>query len=291
MSVKLQPIEKCSGVIILNDEYQNLLEFPHSETVKLFKQHGFLLFKGFQADRKHLEEFAKRFSARFVIDPDRALDPEGRFVQQVGDGQDEIILHSENAASPFRPDIIWFCCLVPAAQNGETTFCDAVKLWEALDPSTQQFFLQHKIKYVRNYSAGSWKRFMGPGATLDDLRERLGNMQGISYRINSDESIYTEYCCEAMLKPRWGNVAYAFSNSIIYNSISTNRIYQLSLEDDSPIPAHMLDEIITKAQDLCGLISWEKGDLAMLDNLRFLHGRKAFTDAQRNILILQGMIR
>ena len=36
-------------------------------------------------------------------------------------------------------------------------------------------------------------------------------------------------------------------------------------------------------------VAWEPGDLLMVDNSRFMHGRRAFADPQREHLTLMGI--
>jgi alpha-ketoglutarate-dependent taurine dioxygenase len=42
---------------------------------------------------------------------------------------------------------------------------------------------------------------------------------------------------------------------------------------------------------LTGEISWQPGDLVMIDNSRFLHGRRAFNDDRRRIFALLSYLK
>jgi alpha-ketoglutarate-dependent taurine dioxygenase len=47
----------------------------------------------------------------------------------------------------------------------------------------------------------------------------------------------------------------------------------------------IVSEINKIAERLITEISWQKGDILMLDNTRIMHGRRAFFDNQRDIYL------
>ena len=57
----------------------------------------------------------------------------------------------------------------------------------------------------------------------------------------------------------------------------------MSFDDGEPISADIIEEIRQAMQDLTEEISWQPGDLAFIDNWRFLHGRNPFKDTDRKI--------
>ena len=60
------------------------------------------------------------------------------------------------------------------------------------------------------------------------------------------------------------------------------------MADGQEIPKKILEEIKQKADDLTYEHSWEKGDFLMVDNLRFLHGRRAYyKDDPRELFVIQ----
>ena len=52
------------------------------------------------------------------------------------------------------------------------------------------------------------------------------------------------------------------------------------------IPAALLQQILDASAELTIALAWQPGDVVMIDNTRWLHGRHAFRDPQRRVLSL-----
>lgn len=270
--------------IIQGKQGSNILELPVAQTFHLFKSYGILLFRGFNVNYKQMNAFAKQFGNRFILDKDRPIiDPSHKFVTLVDPGMHYVSPHCENANSPFRPDVVWFCCAVPAAKGGETLFWDGVRVWEELSEELKQLFISRKIRFFQKFPAADWKRFLGAGATLYDLRQKLDGFESLKYQINHDEAISLEYICSAVIKTKYSNQA-AFANSLI--SEYKNPKAMVTFEDNSPIPVTVINQIQQVMNNLTQIVPWQSGDLVMIDNSKFLHGRRSFTDTKRRIFSL-----
>ncbi|WP_242044428.1 TauD/TfdA family dioxygenase [Anabaena azotica] len=273
-----------SAKIIHNNSSQTILQLPVQKTLDYFKSSGILLFRGFGVDYEQMKAFAEKFSSRFVLDKDRPIvDPRNKYVTLVDPGMHYVSPHCENANSPFRPDVIWFCCGVPAAQGGETLYWDGVRVWQELDEELRQLFITQKIKFSQKFPAADWKRFLGVGATLADVKRTLNGILGLSYEINQDQSISLEYVCSAVVKTKYGHQD-AFANSLIAEYKNPRGV--VTFEDGSPIPSTVINTIQQLMNNLTEVIPWQSGDLVMIDNSRFLHGRRSFTDRRRRIYSL-----
>lgn len=51
-----------------------------------------------------------------------------------------------------------------------------------------------------------------------------------------------------------------------------------------------IEQIRALAKEVTHEINWQDGDIAILDNTRVMHGRRAIADANRNLFIGMGMI-
>lgn len=274
---KIESLETSTGKIVYGDEGKDILCLPVGEIKDLFKSFGILLFRGFGVTHEQMKAFAEQFSSRFTRETNRPrVDSRDGFVSLVAQGTHFIEPHCENANTPFRPDAVWFCCGVPSAQDGETLFCDGVQVWEQLSEESKQLFLSKKIRFDINYSAEQWKYFLGAGATLANVKQMLENLEGVSYFINEDESISFTYICPAVIKTKYSNQN-AFANNILNSKES------VIFENGSPIPDTVISEIEEVTDRLTEEIQWQVGDLVMIDNSRFLHGRRSFSDNQRLI--------
>jgi alpha-ketoglutarate-dependent taurine dioxygenase len=56
-------------------------------------------------------------------------------------------------------------------------------------------------------------------------------------------------------------------------------------DDNSEIPDDLVSELNEIADKITTKISWKKGDILMVDNTRIMHGRRAFSDNQRDIYL------
>ncbi len=251
---------------------------PRSSIVSLFSTAGLVLFRGFNVTRDVMAAFCRAYSSRFVVDVGRSFDSTPDPIQLVTPGHLGVDLHCEHANGPFRPDLVWFWCQQPAADGGATTFCDGVLFWQGLSESTRDLFTHHRITFGFTYPAWSWRRFLGPQATLVDLRRLADSFPDVRYQINPDQSVSTEFTCAATV-PAGATGDLAFANSIRGPYEGT----RVTLEDGSPIPEAIIRELAAVGECMAQPINWQAGDLVMLDNSRFLHGRRAFRDARRRI--------
>jgi alpha-ketoglutarate-dependent taurine dioxygenase len=56
-------------------------------------------------------------------------------------------------------------------------------------------------------------------------------------------------------------------------------------DDDSEITDDIVAELNEVAERITTEISWQTGDILMVDNTRIRHGRRAFSDTQRDIYV------
>ena len=287
--MEIAPLSTSSAKLIHNKTSQSILQLPVEETLDDFKVSGVLLFRDFGIDYEQMKTFAEKFSSRFVLDKDRPIvDPRNKFITLVDPGMHYVSPHCENANSPFRPDVIWFCCAVPAERSGETLFWDGVRVWKELSQELQELFIAKKIRFLQKFPAADWKRFLGLGATLTDVKRMLNNIPGLNYKINEDQSVSIEYICSAVVKTKYGHQD-AFANSLIAEYKNPRGI--VTFEDASPIPSTLIDQINQVMNNCIEVISWKPGDLVMIDNSRFLHGRRSFSDRKRRIYSLLSYLK
>lgn len=61
-----------------------------------------------------------------------------------------------------------------------------------------------------------------------------------------------------------------------------------TLGDGSAFPDLLLHGIAAKAEAVTYDMAWQAGDIVVLDNARYLHGRRSFLDTERRILTRVG---
>lgn len=268
-------------IIYSSDDCQDILRLPVTEIIDVFKPSGVIIFRGFGVTHEQMKEFAAIFSSKFIQDYKRPQVDSDKFIHFVDAGMDNCVPHSEHAYSPFRPDAIWFCCAFPAAEGGETTFCDGIRVWEELSEETRQLFISKKLKfYYEDIPVVVLKRLASTdAASTDDLKRMLDGLEGVKYQIKEDESVSMEYVNSAVVKTKYGNQD-AFANSVLALHAIMEKV---AFEDGSIVPDEVIEEIEKTTDRLMEHISWQAGDLAMIDNSRFMHGRREFNDQRRQI--------
>lgn len=260
----------------------NIFDLPVATVRNWLIAHGALVFRGFGATPLIMKEFADRYSVRFNRDRLRPpVENSDGFVQLVTEGMGYVEPHAEQANTPFRPDAIWFCCETPAAEGGETLLWDGVEVFNRLAPDSRSRFRGKSIRFFQRYLPVQWKLFIGGDETLDEARQKLDGIDRLTYHVDKNETIYLEYLCPAVVRTRYGNEE-AFANSLISERANTLGSL-MTFEDGDPITDQDIAEVQRALDNVKEAIAWQPGDLAMIDNSRYMHGRNAYRDTRRKI--------
>ncbi|MEM9359490.1 MAG: TauD/TfdA family dioxygenase [Pseudomonadota bacterium] len=282
MELELEPVGNSGAQIVYNHCGIGILDLSEAAVKEAYRSAGVLLFRGFNVDALSMRAFAGKFSSKF--NRDRLRPPvagSDGYVQQVTEGMGYIEPHSEQANSPFRPDSIWFCCERPAEDGGETLYWDGVLLWKEFPEEMQQLFRAKKLRFFQRYGPDRWQLFLGPDSTLTDAQALLDGIEGLSYFIADDGSIYIEYMCSAVVRTKFCNEL-AFANGLLTEHANTLGDL-MTFDDGTPVSDDIVNNIRELMQPLTEEIVWQPGDLAFVDNSRFLHGRNPYKDQGRKI--------
>ena len=120
---------------------ERLSDLGYEWILALLKEHGAILFRGFNLDLQQFEEIGNRFCSSFVTNssPDRLkISTDGR-IQSVYVGIAGLPMHAEISREPWKPDVLFFGCEKPLWFGGETMICDGICVAENLQPETQGF--------------------------------------------------------------------------------------------------------------------------------------------------------
>lgn len=289
--MKTAPITETFGTTILGTAEGDICDLDRTEVINLFKSSNLLLFRGFDINAETFKTFTERFSTNFVSYVGGAYSREmingDKTLLSVTGGKQKfgVPLHGEMYYRKQKPDIIWFYCVTPALKDGETTVCDGIQTYNELSDRTQKLFTTKRIKYIRTYPAEAWQKIY----QTDDvsLVEKICNDNDMQLQVNPDKSITTNYITSAVPESRCSNYK-VFINNILPVVAQESQGSQVSIvrfEDDSKIPDEIISEIKTVTDQLTHLVSWQKGDILMVDNSRLMHGRKSFSDNQRDIYV------
>ena len=279
--MKVEPFGRTTARMVVREGTDTLAGLSVEKIRELFKPAGMLLFRGFEGGSEPFKQFTSAFTARYLRDlgGSKTLDS-GDYLQSLvpaGNPQD---LHCESGRGPNPPDLLWFHCIRPARAGGQTTFADGVEIWKGLTEPTRQQFVGRKVRFSERLPSDQWR----VGLRLFFLAEmdhlKLG---GTTFYFNDDDTCEMEFVTSAVRRTRWTGQE-AFTNSITgpYPGAAC-------FDDGTPIAPALVEEIKSVHDRVGDEIAWQPGDIAMIDNSRFMHGRRAFADTQRQHLTLMGI--
>tara|TARA_S200000501_G_scaffold363875_1_gene395328 strand:- start:2578 stop:3474 length:897 start_codon:yes stop_codon:yes gene_type:complete len=284
----IKNINKNWGAVISPKDDKSL-DFNYKAIFKHFRKYGVLNFRDFNLSESTLLEFSGFFTKRFA-NPDnrRQKRMESKFLLEADywsdlNNRNSMGLHSESSFSSVWPEIVWFFCNTPAKKGGETTLCDGVQLWKILPARIKLYFLKQPIKYSIEIQLPKIKNIKRKGN-----QEWITNTLGVSGYVDLEEQkAYLEVLRYAMYKVE--NLdSYAFTNHLIADNHNEPQIKNISMASGEAIPNEYIKIIKEKSFEIIYEHNWKKNDLLMIDNKRFMHGRKGFAkNSHRDLLTIQ----
>ncbi|MES2316838.1 MAG: TauD/TfdA family dioxygenase [Pseudomonadota bacterium] len=211
--------------------------------------------------------------------------------------------HNENAYANNWAMRIGFLCMQPSESGGATPIGDSRRVYEMIAPAVRERFEQHGVKYVRNYSDIDlpWSEVFQTTERADV--ERFCDANGIGYEWLPDNCLRTVQINPATaIHPQtgeslWFNQAHLFHVSSLDPAVRDSLVKVLGeanlprntyYGDGSPIEEEALAQIRAVYDATKIIFQWEKGDLLLLDNMMFTHGREPYV-GERKVLV--GMAR
>ena len=250
-----------------------------------FREHGWLVFRGFSPDAAAFDTFARAFTQTHFLGYGRAPFPALPAITMANESLLALAPHADNGLrpEPQRPDITWFYCEVPAERDGETTFFDGTRVWNVLAPATQELLLARRFRFVTRYA---WRQMRLPDyAAFEKLVAQLGGTVRATF---PDDSAEVELLSAPVRRTRWGD-ALAFTSSFALAGTPGFEAMRVSLEgsEEPELPGPLRAELLAALDTCCEPWRWEPRDVVMLDNTRYLHGRRGFADVRRRMYLVQ----
>ena len=211
-----------------------------------------------------------------------------------------IFQHNENSYARSWPMRLLFYCHIEPEQGGETPIADSRRIYQHLDPDIRAKFIEKKVLYVRNYSAGIGLPWQTVFQTSDRAEaEAYCRMAGYDFEWMAGDRLRTRRVGQAVAKhpqtgePTWFNHATFFHVSTLVPAIREALLVQFKEEelpnntyygDGSPIEPEVLDKLRAVYEQETVRFTWRKGDILLLDNMFASHGRAPYK-GQRKIIV------
>lgn len=310
--VKTRPLYDCGGLPLLVEPVErdavDLSQWARSHRDRLegwLDEHGGVLFRGFGVGSvEHFEEFIVAASGQPLEYRERSS-PRSSVGGRIYTSTDypasqSIFMHNENSYQSSFPLKIFFYCVQPAAERGETPIADCRRVLERIDAPVRERFLRDGWMYVRNFGDGFGLPWQTVFQTEDrEVVEEHCRKSGIEAEWRPGNRLKLSAVRPAAIHhprtqaPTWFNHATIFHVSTLAPEIReglletfdeqdlpTNSFYG----DGTAIEPEVMEHLREAYLDEKVLFPWRAGDVLMLDNTLVAHGREPFS-GERKVVV------
>ena len=271
-------------------------------------KHGGLLFRGFGINNQ--ADFLSFVTANGVQLMDymegatpRTLLGERVYTSTEFPPTQSIALHNELSYVSRFPMKIWFFCLQPPTQQGETPIADVRKVLRRISPSTRERFVRKGWMLVRNFGDGlspPWEtafHMTDPAAV-----EAYCRSAAIGFEWKGGNGLRTHHVRPAVAThPKTGEEVWFNHIAFWHVSSLASHLQEMMLSefkeedlpyntyygDGSPIETNVIEELRQAYSEETIKFPWQQGDILMLDNMLVAHGRAPYA-GDRKILVAMG---
>ncbi len=271
---------------------------------------GALLFRGFGLlDAAGFARFVRAFSGRSPLDYVGGASPRvklggGVYTSTEYPSHYTLSLHNELSYNYTWPEHLYFYCVRPADEGGETPLADGRALLKKIDAGVVARFREKGVRYERRLHGGSGVGLSWREAFETDERaavERYCREGGVNFRWEEGGGLRMSQVRPAThVHPLtgeevWFNQADAFHTSGMHPETYSDYISRMSEEefplgarhgDGSAIDPAALAHVREVMAAEMSLFPWRAGDLLVVDNVLAAHGRMPFSGARRVLLAM-----
>jgi len=206
-----------------------------------------------------------------------------------------IHLHSEMAYMKIWPRFVAFHSIVVADEGGETTICNIDTVSDDWGDRLAAF-AEKGVTYRRTFQKGidvAWQQAFQTTdpADVEEVAKRLG----MTLEWQSDDALITSHTAQGTVTATDGRSIY-FNQAHLFHASSLDPQAREAIEtlfgvdrlprqafygDGSPIAQDDVDAIRASFERNQTGMHWREGDVLILDNMRFAHGRLPFKGSRR----------
>ncbi|HJP94904.1 MAG TPA: amino acid adenylation domain-containing protein [Pyrinomonadaceae bacterium] len=271
------------------------------------REHGALLFRDFQLSSvTDFERFADLL-CRQLFGEYGDLPREGVSNKVYGatpyPADQPILFHNESSHLQRWPMKIFFFCVQPPLTGGETPIVDCRRVLQLLSPSLRRRLQEKGLTYVRNFAPAidvSWQDFFH--TTHRQEVERKCVEAGTEFEWIGDEGLRTWQHRDAITRHPFTGEEVFFNQVQLHHPLSLSPDVRNSLLEifgeaglprnvvygnGEPISDEDMAEIGRAYDEAAVLFNWQRGDVALLDNMLVAHGRKPYS-GERKIVVAMG---
>lgn len=264
-----------------------------------FKQTGAIVVQGLSLDENEFEEFSKYFCKSFAYLSSRNglyLSSGDRFTSKTFQENFGILAHCEGAYMPYTniPDIgLLMCVNIENNKTGETFLVDGVEMLNDLPNNLKNKFINEKVIYEFLWEKDRYKKQFNV-SNKSELISLLNTLENVKFDFINDD-LHMLYTTTAVKK--LNSDEYAISNGVLSHlpniihpnyiqknnfKVLTNQVYwenMVAFSDDE------INYMINSQDKLKIKYRWNKGDILIFDNFKFMHGRESNVEKSERVIL------
>jgi amino acid adenylation domain-containing protein/FkbM family methyltransferase len=311
--VKISPLwsESTPSLMIEPDmEGVNLVEWLAINRAFVEKELldcGAILFRGFNlSSQAQFEQFLGSTACQMMTYTEGAT-PRTRLSEKVYTSTEYpanqyIALHNELTYVTTWPMKIYFFCLQPALEGGETPIADVRRVFNGIDPRIVDRFAEKGWMLMRNFGQGLSLPWQTSFHTSDRTEAELYFRRACIEWEWKGDGLRTRQVRPAVAKhPRtsemvWFNHVAFWHVSSLEPKVRESMLavfkeedlpYNTYYGDGSPIEGSVVEEIREAYRQERRQFVWQAGDILMLENMLVAHGRNPYS-GPRKVLVAMG---
>lgn len=261
-------------------------------------QHGAILLRNFGV--RAVEDFAAltAAAANEVMEYHERSSPRHEVSTKIYTSTDypanqSIFPHNEHSYSQHLALKLFFFCVTPAQQGGDTPLADCRRVLQRIAPEIRERFIQKKWMYVRNFGDGFGLSWPAVFQTTDRSEvEAYCRRNAIEVEWKEGNRLRTRQVRPAIAThPLSGEEVWFNHLTFFHVSTLEPTIRDVMLEvfeeedlpnntyygDGTPIEPDVLEHLRQAYLQELVSFKWQQGDIVMLDNMLTAHSRTAYT--------------
>ncbi len=212
---------------------------------------------------------------------------------------ERIFLHNEQSYNLTFPTKIFFFCMTPAEEGGETPIADSRKVLARLRPDVRDAFVERGYMYVRNFGSGFGLSWQDAFQTSDAAEvEAYCRSQQIVWEWK-ERGLRTRQVRRVLARhPRCGQMTWFNHLTFFHVSTLAPHIRDAMLAefapddlpnntyygDGSPIEPEVLEHLREAYCSETVSFRWQQRDILMLDNMLVAHARSPFRGPRKVVV-------
>lgn len=275
------PTDARPYVLLVADADETLTSLNRETLRELYKTHGALLLRGFAGGLDEFRQLAVDLCPIAIHNDSRnraALAPD---IQSASLGTAAFPLHPELSREPWKPDTCFFYCVSPPPRGGETTICDGVSIVRNLPADLKGTMAGRRLKYILRARPEELQFWLGASDPDDAALAAPPLSCPFSFE-RVGRHIARIFTRPLLHRPMFADEL-AFGNFLLFARFLRGHAFPL-LDDGTTVPDEWLNVVKQVSDALTARIEWQSGDLLVIDNTRFMHGRTALTAGDGRLL-------